>query len=214
MMNNGRLLVVEGLEGAGKSTAILFLQRLLQAEGISVRTIREPGGTVVGEAVRHLLKHADHEHPLDPRAELLLFYAARVQLLETVVKPALQQGTWVLADRCELSSFAYQGGGRESPLEVLNQLSTLCVGDMQPDLLLYLDISPEIGMQRAQTRGTLDRIEQEPLSFFQTVHAAYQVSIKRFESVAVIDASQSLPQVEAELKQAFRHYWESLNGRS
>ena len=107
-----------------------------------------------------------------------------------------------------------KGGGREIPLEVLNQLSTLCVGDMQPDLLLYLDISPEIGMQRAQTRGTLDRIEQEPLSFFQTVHAAYQVSIKRFESVAVIDASQSLPQVEAESKQAFRHYWESLNGRS
>lgn len=211
-MNRGRLLVVEGLEGAGKSTAILCLQRLLEAKGVSVMTTREPGGTVVGEAVRHLLKDADHQQPLDPRAELLLFYAARVQLLETVVKPALQQGTWVLADRCELSSFAYQGGGRAIPLEVLNQLSMLCVGEMQPDLLFYLDISPEIGLQRAQLRGKLDRIEQEPLSFFQTVHQAYQASLQRFASVAVIDANQSLPEVQAMLEQAFSAYWEAQNG--
>lgn len=213
-MKRGRLLVVEGLEGAGKSTAILCLQQLLEAKGVSFITTREPGGTGVGESVRHLLKDADHHQPLDPRAELLLFYAARVQLLETVVKPALQQGTWVLADRCELSSFAYQGGGRHISLDVLNQLSRLCVGDMQPDLLFYLDISPEIGLQRAQLRGTLDRIEQEPLSFFQTVYEAYQTHLQRFKSVAVIDATQSLAQVQSKLAQTFTAYWETEYGGS
>lgn len=203
-MNRGRLLVVEGLEGAGKSTAIASLQALLQAEGISVITTREPGGTVVGEAVRDVLKHS--EEPLDPRTELLLFYASRVQLLETVVKPALEQGTWVLADRCELSSFAYQGGGRGIPKDVLNQLSVLCVGNVQPDLLIYLDISPELGLQRAHIRGKLDRIEQESITFFQDVHAAYLEGLSRFSEVVMIDASQPLPQVQANLERALRHY--------
>ncbi len=210
-MNRGRFLVVEGLEGAGKSTALHYLVQLLQAKGITVLSTREPGGTPVGETVRNLLKHTDHQHPLDPRAELLLFYAARVQLLETVIKPALQQGIWVLADRCELSSFAYQGGGRGISFDLLDQLSLFCVGDLQPDLLCYLDISPEIGLQRARMRGTLDRIEQEPLAFFQTVHEAYQKAIKRFKSVAVIDANQTLVQVESALKLVFDQYWESLS---
>lgn len=203
-MNRGHLLVVEGLEGAGKSTAIATLQSILQAEGIPLITTREPGGTLVGEAVREVLKHS--EEALDPRTELLLFYAARVQLLETVIKPALEQGTWVLSDRCELSSFAYQGGGRGIQKDVLNQLSVLCVGDMQPDLLIYLDISPEIGLQRAQLRGKLDRIEQESLAFFQDVHAAYLEGLRRFSAVIKIDANQSLPQVQAHLEQTVRHY--------
>lgn len=205
MIKRGRLLVVEGLEGAGKSTALHYLQDRLQSQGIQVIMTREPGGTVVGETVRHLLKHTDQE-PMDPRAEILLFYAARVQLLETVIKPALNQGTWVLADRCELSSFAYQGGGRGIQPEVLKQLSALCVDNMQPDLLFYLDISPEIGLQRAVTRGKLDRIEQESLAFFQAVHASYQTYLPMYLSTVVIDASQPLIQVQADLEQSLRHY--------
>jgi dTMP kinase len=205
MIKRGRFLVVEGLEGAGKSTALHYLHDRLQSQGIQVITTREPGGTVVGETVRHLLKHTDQE-PMDPRAELLLFYAARVQLLETVIKPALNQGTWVLADRCELSSFAYQGGGRGIQPEILKQLSALCVGDTQPDLLFYLDISPEIGLQRAVTRGKLDRIEQESLAFFQAVHARYQAYLPTYLSTVVIDASQPLIQVQADLEQSLRHY--------
>ncbi len=205
MMKRGRLLVVEGLEGAGKSTALHSLQDLLETQGIPVVTTREPGGTVVGETVRNLLKHADQE-PLDPRAELLLFYAARVQLIETVIKPALSQGKWVLADRCELSSFAYQGGGRGIQPVVLQQLSALCVGDVQPDLLFYLDISPELGLQRALTRGKLDRIEQESLAFFQAVHASYLTYLPTYPSAVVIDASQPLVQVQADLERALRQY--------
>ena len=203
-MQRGQLVVVEGLEGAGKSTAVNTLQTLFQKENIPFITTREPGGTVAGEAVRALLKHG--EEILDPRTELLLFYAARVQLLETVIKPALEQGTWVLSDRCELSSFAYQGGGRGISQDVLNQLSVLCVGDMQPDLLIYLDISPEIGLQRAQIRGTLDRIEQEPLAFFQDVHTAYLEGLRRFSTVVKLDASLPLIQVQANLEQAVQHY--------
>jgi dTMP kinase len=210
-MKRGQFLVVEGLEGAGKTTALRYMVTLLQAKGIPVLTTREPGGTPVGETVRTILKHTVDHHPLDPRAELLLFYAARVQLIETIIKPALQQGTWVLADRCELSSFAYQGGGRGISFELLDHLSQFCVGDLQPDLLCYLDISPEIGLQRARIRGTLDRIEQEPLAFFQTVHEAYHSAIKRFKSVAVIDANQTLDQVEAALKSVINTYWESIN---
>ena len=203
-MKRGHLWVIEGLEGAGKSTAIATLQTALQKKGISVITTREPGGTLVGEGVRTLLKHS--EEPLDPRTELLLFYAARVQLLEAVIKPALEQGVWVLADRCELSSFAYQGGGRGFSEDVLNQLSVLCVGNMQPDLLIYLDISPEIGLQRAQMRGTLDRIEQEPLAFFQAVHAAYAKGLRRFSSVTILDASLPLQQVQMDLEQTLYQY--------
>lgn len=205
MIKRGRLVVIEGLEGAGKSTALHFLQTMLQAEGIQVITTREPGGTVVGETVRKLLTHAEQES-LDSKAELLLFYAARVQLLETVIKPALSQGIWVLADRWELSSFAYQGGGRGIHPTILKQLSDWCIGETQPDLLFYLDISPDIGLQRAQMRGKLDRIEQESLTFFQAVHAAYHSYLPRFRSTVTIDASQPLAQVHSDLERAMRQY--------
>ncbi len=204
-MTRGQLLVVEGLEGAGKSTAISTLQAVLQEHGLNVITTREPGGTLLGEAVRELLKQTSAE-VMDPRAELLLFYAARVQLLESVIKPALAAGTWVLADRWELSSFAYQGGGRGMSEHMLNHLSEFCVGHMQPDLLFYLDISPEIGLQRAQTRGKLDRIEQESIDFFNTVHTAYHRYLKRIPSSVFIDASQPLLTVQDALKVAMTHY--------
>lgn len=214
MIKRGRFLVVEGLEGAGKSTAIHCLQAVLQKQGFDVITTREPGGTAVGEAVRSILKHSHAEEHLDARAELLLFYAARVQLLETVIKPALTQGTWVLADRFELSTFAYQGGGRGISKIVLNQLSALCVGDCHPDLLFYLDITPEIGLQRAQMRGKLDRIEQESLSFFQTVHATYHAYIRNMPSVEMIDASQPLLSVQAALERVLQHYLVGLDGNA
>src|SRR5258708_6479514 len=107
MMTPGRFIVVEGLEGAGKSTALTTIKRYLVENAIDVITTREPGGTHVGEITRQLLKESIPSEPLDPRAELLLFYAARVQLIEQVIRPALQRGSWVLADRFELSTFAY-----------------------------------------------------------------------------------------------------------
>lgn len=144
-VNPGKLIVIEGLEGAGKSTAVDTLVTLLSEAGISAITTREPGGTEIGEQLRSIIKNPQYKNILDDKSELLLLYTARTQLLEEVIKPALKKGCWVIADRFELSTRAYQGGGRGLNLNVINQLSEFCLDGFKPDLTLYLDISPEQG---------------------------------------------------------------------
>jgi len=197
----GRFIVVEGLEGSGKSTAMTTLKRLLTRYISNFIMTREPGGTTVGEAIRDLVKNKIEHETMDPRAELLLFYAARVQLIEQVIRPALHQGTWVLADRFELSSWAYQGGGRGLGEDILKQLSAFCVGDLKPDLTIFLDIPPEEGLFRVQKRGERDRIEQEELSFFKTVSAAYHRALAKMDPVIVIDATLPLSVVRRQIRQ-------------
>jgi dTMP kinase len=197
----GRFIVVEGLEGSGKSTAISTLKRLLTRYISTFITTREPGGTHVGEVIRDLVKNKIEAEAMEPRAELLLFYAARVQLIEQVIRPALQQGTWVLADRFELSSWAYQGGGRGLGEAILKQLSEFCVGDLQPDLTIFLDIPPEEGLLRVQKRGAMDRIEQEELSFFKTVSEAYRRALAKMDKVIFIDATLPLSVVRRKIRQ-------------
>ncbi len=201
-MNRGHFIVVEGLEGAGKSTAIQTIQTFLKEQTIDVVLTREPGGTQVGEITRDIRKGHSINEPLTPQAELLLFYAARVQLLEQVVRPALKRGYWVLADRFELSTLAYQGGGRHLDISMIQQLSVFCVQDTQPDLTIFLDIEPLQGLQRAKARGTLDRIEQESLTFFNTVYDAYHHHIKNRENVVIINAALPLDQVQHQICQA------------
>ncbi|HBI21532.1 MAG TPA: dTMP kinase [Legionella sp.] len=198
----GQLIVVEGLEGAGKSTALDVIKQRLAAHTPELILTREPGGTHVGEVVRGLIKASIPTEPLDSRAELLLFYAARVQLLEQVIRPALNRGAWVLADRFELSTFAYQGGGRELDETMISHLSSFCVGDLTPDLTIFLDVSPELGLERAGLRGAMDRIEQEPLAFFRAVHDAYHRRMKTMPHVVVIDASQPLLAVRQSIAMA------------
>jgi len=197
----GRFIVVEGLEGSGKSTAISTLKRLLTRYISTFIMTREPGGTHVGEVIRDLVKNKIEAEAMEPRAELLLFYAARVQLIEQVIRPALQQGTWVLADRFELSSWAYQGGGRGLGEAILKQLSEFCVGDLQPDLTIFLDIPPEEGLLRVQKRGAMDRIEQEELSFFKTVSEAYRRALAKMDKVIFIDATLPLSVVRRKIRQ-------------
>ncbi len=209
-MNNtspqrGHFIVVEGLEGAGKSTALSTIKRFLASKVGEILVTREPGGTKAGEIIRHLLKDISDE-PLNERAELLLFYAARVQLLEQVIHPTLQRGGWVLADRFELSTFAYQGGGRKLDENVIECLSQFCLQDFQPDLTIFLDISPEIGLERARKRGKTDRIEQESLHFFTEVYKSYHQRISQLKNVVVIDASKPLPAVQYSIKSALEHY--------
>ncbi|MDP3704670.1 MAG: dTMP kinase [Legionellaceae bacterium] len=201
----GRFIVVEGLEGAGKTTAMKTIKRMLAELQLDFITTREPGGTFVGETVRQIIKKSPIDEPLDSRSELLLFYAARVQLLEQVIKPALGRGSWVLADRFELSSFAYQGGGRRLDERMLQSLSSFCVGDCQPDLIVFLDLKPEQGLERALKRGKLDRIEQESLNFFNDVYAGYHKHIKTLTNVIMIDASKSLPIVQNMIRTELHH---------
>lgn len=205
MPNRGHLIAVEGLEGAGKSTALNTIKRFLTKRVPGLITTREPGGTRVGEVIRNVIKEPSAE-PLDPRAELLLLYAARVQLIEQVIRPALREGNWVLADRFELSTFAYQGGGRKLSQDMIAQLSSFCLNDFKPDLIVFLDISPEMGLRRARKRGKSDRIEQEKLSFFKDVYHCYHQCIKDMNNVIVIDASQSLDKVQHDICTKLNHY--------
>lgn len=193
---SGCFIVVEGLEGAGKSTAIEVIRRYLVDRVAALVLTREPGGTPVAEAIRRLVKEKQEGETLDARTELLLVYAARVQLLEEVIRPALKRGAWVLADRFELSTFAYQGWGRGLDRELIRQLSLFCLQSFKPDLIFYLDISPEQGLLRVQKRGATDRIEQEKASFFTRVRQGYQQMIQTMDNVVSIDASQALDRVE------------------
>ena len=204
--NKGHFIVVEGLEGAGKSTALNTIKSFLTGHVPELITTREPGGTRVGEAARHLIKESVLTEPLDPRAELLLLYASRVQLLEQVIRPALNRGCWVLADRFELSTWAYQGGGRQLDHAMISHLSSFCLHDFKPDLTLFLDISPQQGLKRVRRRGKADRIEQESLSFFADVYDGYQEQIKNIHNVVVIDASKPLAEVQQLISTALDRY--------
>ncbi|WP_133129795.1 dTMP kinase [Legionella yabuuchiae] len=202
----GHYIVVEGLEGAGKSTAIKTIKSYLASHVEHLILTREPGGTRVGEVARELIKEINPDQPLDPRTELLLLYAARIQLMELVIKPALAEGTWVLADRYELSTFAYQGGGRKMDPTLISQLSSFSMQGFKPDLVIFLDVSPKRGLKRAQSRGTTDRIEQEDLSFFQDVYQSYHEHIKTMDNVIIIDAGKPLKVVQNLIKDALDSY--------
>lgn len=202
----GRFIVVEGLEGSGKTTAITTIKRCLAPFVPELILTREPGGTHVGEVVRTLIKEQVPGEPLDARAELLLFYAARVQLRQQVIEPALQRGAWVLADRFEMSTFAYQGGGRHLDDGMLGHLSHFCLDGLQPDLILFLDVSPEVGLERAQKRGKLDRMEQESLSFFTDVHAAYHRQLATLPQAVVIDGTRSLAAVQHQIRATIERF--------
>lgn len=208
----GRLIVVEGLEGAGKSTAVKTLIKLLNRYGLNAITTREPGGTAVGELLRSIIKDPKHKETLDDRSELLLLYAARIQLAQEVIKPALVHGTWVIADRFELSSLAYQGGGRQLGDEIINTLSAFALNGFKPDLTLFLDLSPELGMQRALQRGAFDRIEQAGIDFFHRVHAAYLKNIAVNPDTVIIDASQPLASVQRLIEHAVSQFIELQHG--
>lgn len=206
----GRFITVEGGEGAGKSTNLDHLTTRLHARGIDVVRTREPGGTPLAERIRGLLLAEEEDEPLQPLAELLLVFAARVQHLETVIRPALTRGQWVLCDRFTDATFAYQGAARGLGAETVQALAALTHPTLWPDLTLYLDIDPEQGLARTRDRGGApDRFEQESLRFFRTVRACYleraAAEPGRFQ---VIDAGQALAGVRTQLDRALDAYLE------
>ncbi|MCC5824688.1 dTMP kinase [Alkalimonas sp.] len=207
MSEQGRFLVVEGLEGAGKSTAVVTVRQWLEAKRLSVVCTREPGGTPLAEQIRTLVKQV-HDEQLTAEAELLLMYAARVQLLRNVIEPALSAGHWVLADRHDLSSRAYQGGGRQLDRKLIDGIRQAVLGNCKPDLTLYLDIDPAIGLARALARGELDRIEQEQLVFFQRTRQVYLQIAASEPGIVVIDASRPLLDVQQSIVAALDAFWE------
>lgn len=195
---SSKYIVIEGLEGAGKTTARNIVVGTLGELGITdIVFTREPGGTTLAEKLRSLILDikAVGDEVITDKAELLMFYAARVQLVETVIKPALARGAWVIGDRHDLSTQAYQGGGRGIDRHLLATLRDAVLGDFAPDLTLYLDVEPRIGLERARARGELDRIEQESFDFFNRTRARYLELAAADSRIKTINASQPLEAV-------------------
>ncbi|PMO92656.1 dTMP kinase [Vibrio breoganii] len=206
-MEQGKFIVVEGLEGAGKSTAIASIMSVLTSSGIeNIVSTREPGGTPLAEKMRALVKEEHEAEEIQDITELLLMYGARVQLVETVIKPALSSGNWVVGDRHDLSSQAYQGGGRQIPAETMQSLKQISLGDFKPDLTLYMDIEPRLGLERARGRGDLDRIEKMDISFFERARERYLELANSDSSILIINAAQPIDKVASDIEAALIHW--------
>jgi dTMP kinase len=176
----GLFITFEGAEGCGKSTQIELLAERLRVLGHRVRALREPGGTPIGEEIRHTLKHSEHNHAMIAEAELFLMNASRAQLVREVIRPALASGELVLCDRFYDSTTAYQGYGRELDLEKVKSVIEFAVGETKPNLTLLLHVPAEVSAQRLRSRqSTLpfvrDRIEEADRKFFERVAHGYGV---------------------------------------
>jgi dTMP kinase len=188
-MRPGRLITIEGLDGAGKTTLAAGLADALRARGRDVELLREPGGVTAAERIRTLVK--DPALALGARAEALLYAAARAQLVEEALAPALARGAWVLLDRFVDSSLAYQGAGRALGIEAVRAVNAFATGGLQPDRTLLLTLDPALGRARQGTRGEApDRLEREPDGFFAAIAEAYaQLAAAEPERVRAIDAA-------------------------
>jgi dTMP kinase len=195
----GRLITVEGIDGAGKTTLVGGLGKALAARGVEVVTLREPGGVPLSERIRALLREPSGSDHVDPRAEALLYAAARAQLTTSRLQPLLQAGTWVLLDRFVDSSLAYQGGGRGLGVEAVRAVNMFATGGLVPDRTLLLEISPPAGRVRQRERqDTQDRIEGEDDSFFDAVADTYrQLAGADRARIRCIDATEAPDRVLA-----------------
>lgn len=198
-MSFGKFIVVEGMEGAGKTSAIEVITAALKKHNIDFIQTREPGGTVLAERLREIVKSVEHQETLTVESELLLMYASRSQLLENRILPALKQGQWVIGDRHDLSSRAYQGGGRQIDDKTIDLIAQVTLKGFVPDLTLYLDIDPHIGMARARARGALDRIELEQMAFFIRVRDKYCQLASQDSGIKTVDASQPMAKVHQDI---------------
>lgn len=197
----GKFIVIEGLEGAGKTTARDTVADVLRDHGIhNIICTREPGGTPLSEKLRDLFKWGVGNEMPTVKTEVLMLYAARVQLVETIIKPALGKGAWVVGDRHDLSLQAYQGGGRYVDAQLILSLRDAILGNFRPDLTIYLDLPPLIGLKRARDRGDLDRIEQEVLPFFIRTRARYLALAALDESIFTLDATQQQEKVTISIR--------------
>ena len=195
----GRFITVEGIEGVGKTTNMEFIHQQLLASGKDVVVTREPGGTLLGEAIRGLLLDPQYKG-MDPDCELQLMFAARAEHLDKVIRPAIETGRWVLCDRFTDATYAYQGGGRGLDSDKIAVLEKLVQGDFRPDLTLLLDVPVEVGLTRAGNRSAPDRFEQEKVEFFERVRQAYLDMAERHGGrYRVIDAGRPLAQVQEQL---------------
>jgi dTMP kinase len=200
----GLFITFEGGEGCGKSTQIAALKARLEAAGQTVVQTREPGGTSLGESVRHLLQHDAAGHGMSPAAELLLFAASRAQHVRELIAPALAADQIVLCDRFLDSTTVYQGVARAIDAQQVEAINQFAIGSTRPDLTILIDLPPEIGLARVHARsaGQLDRMEQEAIEFFQAVRQGYlTLAAAEPQRFVVLDGSLSIERLEAQIWQ-------------
>ena len=203
---SGKFITIEGTEGAGKSTNLSSIEKVLNDFDISYIVTREPGGTAVGEELRSVLLKNESIN-ISGQTELLLMFASRMQHINDVIKPALKLNKWVICDRFTDASYAYQGYGRQLNLSFISSLENLVHPDLQPDLTLILDVPVNIAMSRVYNRGNLDRFEQEGVAFFNRVRAGYkEIAKNNIDRCREIDASKDLAEVQAEVMQIIRDF--------
>jgi len=198
-MKKGLFITLEGIEGAGKSTAVDFIEDFLTKEGHDVIKTREPGGTVIGEQIREiLLKNENYTLTYD--TELLLVFSARVQHIQEVILPALSSGKIILCDRFTDASYAYQGGGRGIDASRINLLEKWVQGDLRPNLTLLFDLDVSIGMQRTKKRSDADRFEREEINFFEKIRNTYLERAKNEpQRFRIINSASSLESVKEQI---------------
>lgn len=196
-MERGTFISFEGIDGAGKSTHIDYVTRLVQSRGHQVVATREPGGTPLGERLRELVLH----EKMHLETEALLMFAARREHLAQVIEPALARGDWVITDRFTDATFAYQGGGRKLDLDKLRVLEQWVHPHIQPDLTFLFDVPLEVARARLDATRTLDKFEQEKADFFAATRAEYLRRAAEFpQRFHIIDSTKPIPEIQAILE--------------
>ena len=205
-MKKGLFITLEGIEGAGKSTVVDFIEDFLTKEGHDVIKTREPGGTVIGEQIREiLLKNENYTLTYD--TELLLVFSARAQHIQEVILPALSSGKTILCDRFTDASYAYQGGGRGIDESRINLLEKWVQGDLRPNLTLLFDLDVSIGMQRTKKRSDADRFEREEIIFFEKIRNTYLERAKKEpQRFRIINSALSLENVKEQIVTILKDY--------
>jgi len=197
-----QFIVLEGIEGVGKTTNMDFIANILKKQHIEFVRTREPGGTALSEHIRDIVLHVADLENLDEGSEMLLMFAARAQHLAQVIKPALAKGQWVLSDRFTDATYAYQGGGRGIDAARIKQLEHFVQGDIQPDHVILLDVPVDIALERTRKRHTPDRIEKESAEFFERVRQVYLQRAKADTGCYhIVDASKPLDDVQNKIEE-------------
>lgn len=207
--SSGRLISFEGAEGSGKSTQIARLVKRLQKNGHEVVVTREPGGTEIGEEIRHLIIHNSKSNAMAAETELLLFAASRAQLVRELIVPNLQQGRVVVCDRYLDSTTVYQGVARSLSLDPVHQINQFAVGHVMPHLTVVLDVPAEVSVERIRQRATdlPDRMERENIEFYRKVREGYLLLAKSLpERFFVVDGTLPPEKIE-------RLIWKAVNER-
>jgi dTMP kinase len=201
ILNRGKFITFEGIDGCGKSTQVKMLVEKLEQLKIDVITIREPGGTRISESIRDILLYRD-THELGERTESLLMTASRAQLTKEVILPALNNGIWVIADRYGDSTVAYQGGGRKVDIDSLEKLNKFATYDTVPDLTFFIDILPDEGVRRQKTK--LDRIEQAGVDFQSNTRMQYLKLAKKYSNrIIVINGQENIDNIHKNIWNEF-----------